>query len=436
MSPISLIGHCRELLELIFESPNRPADQTISRFFRDRRYLGARDRGFISDTVYSTLRGALRVRALCADLLERKAPDREARIQLAAELLRGGGEGEIRQLSIADIRDAARVTDQQAIELQQRLAAAQEMIANMEQPERSATEFSLPVWFASRMLAQFGQEEGQAVMASLNQQAPITLRCNRLKGGRDQLRELLAERGIPSAPGMYSPDALLLERRMNANAIPEFKQGWFELQDEGSQMLSVLLDPHPNWKVFDACAGAGGKTLHLSAMMKGRGVVVAHDVNNRRLEEIRPRLRRNDTQNVRVMDHRAFLLQRQNLHGTFSAVVIDAPCSGTGTLRRNPGARLMLEEEMVERVARLQSEILDEYSELVEPNGLLMYATCSLLSQENEGQVEAFLGRRRGWVRQTISAPEGMVGADGCFRALPHRHRTDGFFAVVLRRVG
>ena len=435
MSPVSLIGHCRELLELIFESPSRPADQTISRFFRDRRYLGARDRGFISDTVYSTLRGALRVGALCADLLEHKSPDRQARIQLAAELLRGVGSGS-HQLHTADIRDAARVTDQQVMELQQKLAAAQGAIAEMEQPQRSATEFSLPAWFAARMLAQFGEQEGCEIMASLNQQAPITLRCNRLKGSRDQLRELLAERGIPSTPGLHSPDALLLERRMNANAIPEFKEGWFELQDEGSQMLSVLLDPRPNWKVFDACAGAGGKTLHLAGIMKGRGVVVAHDVNNRRLQEIRPRLRRSNTQNVRVMDHRAFLLQRQKLHGTFNAVVIDAPCSGTGTLRRNPGARLMLEESMVERVARLQSEILDEYSELVEPNGLLMYATCSLLSQENEAQVEAFLGRQRGWVRQTISAPEGVVDADGYFRALPHRHPTAGFFAALLRRVG
>lgn len=433
MSPVSLIGHCRELLELIVEAPSRPADQTISRFFRDRRYLGARDRGFISDTVYSTLRGVLRVRALCADLLERKSPDREARIQLAAELL--SVENEKHQPSISDIRDGARITNEQTIEIKQRLAVAEEIIKAMEEPERSATEFGLPIWFASRMLVQFGEEEGRKVMSSLNQQAPITLRCNRLKGSRDELRGLLVQRGISSALGVYSPDALVLERRMNANAIPEFKEGWFELQDEGSQMLSVLLDPRPNWQVFDACAGAGGKTLHLAAIMKGRGSVVAHDVHNRRLEEIRPRLRRNNTQNVRVMDHRAFLFQREELRGRFNAVVIDAPCSGTGTLRRNPGARLMLEESMVARVTRLQAEILDEYSELVQPNGLLMYATCSLLREENEAQVHAFLERRNGWVIQAINAPEEMVDADGYFHTFPHRHGTDGFFAAVLRRV-
>ncbi|MCE7933000.1 MAG: RsmB/NOP family class I SAM-dependent RNA methyltransferase [Chlorobi bacterium CHB2] len=433
MSPVSLIGHCRELLESVLSTPRRPADKTISQFFRDRRYLGARDRGFISDVVYSTLRGVLRVRALCAGVLERKSPDREARIQLAAALLSPGNPSH--QLSIADIRDGARLTNEQVAEIQQSMETATAKIGAMEEPERSAVEFGLPEWFAFRMLEQFGQEGGRKVMESLNQQAPITLRCNRLKGDRDALRQLLAKQGIPSTPGLYSPDALLLERRMNANAIPEFKEGWFELQDEGSQMLSVLLDPRPNWQVFDACAGAGGKTLHLAAIMKGRGAVVAHDVNNRRLEEIRPRLRRNNAQNVRVMEHRAFLFRREELRGTFNAVVIDAPCSGTGTLRRNPGARLMLEESMVERVAQLQAEILDEYSELVAPNGLLMYATCSLLREENQAQVEEFLRRRNGWELQAINAPQGMLDSDGYFCAIPDRHGTDGFFAAVLKRV-
>jgi 16S rRNA (cytosine967-C5)-methyltransferase len=421
------LGHARELLAEILERPAAPADQQIGRFFADRRYLGSHDRGFISDTVYGVLRAALRLRFILGDG-GKASPYREAGILIATYLLERGeqldegaraalgqGEGDLGAVRAA-------------------LADAESRIESLPEPERSGVRYSLPAWFTGRLLEQMAPGDAGALMNSLGEQAPITLRANRLLVDRDRLASALGERGIPSTPGRWAPEALLLDRRLNANAIPEFKEGWFELQDEGSQLLSAILDPHPNWNVFDACAGAGGKSLHMAAIMRGRGSVVAHDVNARRLAEIRPRLKRSSAQNVRVMAHETYLERRPQLAGKYDAVMIDAPCSGAGVLRRNPGARLTFDEGMVERLNVLQARILDEYSALVKPGGLLLYATCSLLREENEGQVERFVAEHAGWTRQPFSAPDEMITSEGFFRCYPHLHGTDAFFGALLRR--
>lgn len=451
MQPSSLIGHCRELLDEILDHPARPADQAISRFFRDRRYLGSRDRGFISDTVYGVLRAIPRQLVLLGDVLRRprmsstaldarltsiqigkigeRGSSAEGSILLAAYLLRGGS------IDKTAIFEGTRLTARLIESIEQSVRTEEERIALLDEPAQSAVRYSLPEWFVMKVLVQMGESEGRDLLTLLNQQAPITIRTNRLIATREALQKHLAEQSIPSAAGEHSPDALLLSRRMNANAIPEFKQGWFELQDEGSQMLSIILDPHPNWRVFDACAGAGGKSLHLAARMKGRGEITAHDVNRRRLEEIRPRLRRSGAQNVRIMEPDQYRSRREKLLGTFDGVLIDAPCSGTGVLRRNPGARLTLDEEMIERVTKLQREILDEYSGLVKPGGVLLYATCSLLREENESQAEWFLAKNSGWKIEPAAVPESMRSEEGYLHCYPHRHGTDGFFGVLLRRV-
>jgi len=427
---VSIIGHCHEILAEILERPSRPADQTISRFFRDRRYLGSRDRGAIAEIVYDALRLTLRNRFLLRIDPGTIDPEREAAIHLIASLHGKGYADE-------DLSAGTRTGRRRTGEIVEATRLGESRIAELEEPLRSAVEFSMPQWFAAELIEQVGPEEGRRMLESLNDQAPIVLRANRLVTDRDRLIEALSRRDIASARGVYSPDAVILERRMNANAIPEFKQGWFELQDEGSQMLSILLDPHPNWRVFDACAGAGGKSLHLAAIMKGRGEVAAHDVNARRLAEIRPRLRRSGAQNVRVIDHDAYRSRIDTLRSSFDAVLVDAPCSGSGVLRRNPGARLTLDVAMVERVVRLQREILDEYAALVKPGGILMYATCSLLRRENESQVERFLETREGWEIEAVSTHEDLVTPEGFYRSYPHRPRAsapDGFFGALLRR--
>jgi 16S rRNA (cytosine967-C5)-methyltransferase len=425
----SLIGHVHELLAEILRRPAIPADGVISRFYRERRYLGGRDRGYITEAVYAALRDVLRNRVLFQPELRNAGPGSESALLLAASLFQHDA-----AIDIGEVSSGVGLAHGQLRGIREVLGDAEAQIETLPEPSRTAVRHSMPIWFVERLGEQIEPEELNALLAALNQQAPITLRANRLRTTPEQLAEALAVEGVPTTPGKYSVDALNLQKRINANAVKEFKEGWFELQDEGSQLLSLLLDPHPNWRVFDACAGAGGKALHLSAIMKGRGAIVAHDVNVRRLEEIRPRLKRSGAQNIRVMEPNDYRVERQKLVGSFDAVLIDAPCTGAGVLRRNPGARLTLDEGMLERVTNLQTEILDEYSALVKPGGLLFYATCSLLKEENEDQVNRFLESHAEFSLHELHPPEGMLTGDGYFRCYPHRHGTDGFFGAMLRR--
>lgn len=423
-----IVGHSTELLADVLASPSTPADLVISRFFASRRYLGSHDRGHISDAVYASLRTVLRSRYLLEASLGDISPDLEAAVVIAIRLIELHGPG-----IASRIAEPTGLSDEQLQFLVEYVTGLPATIEATEEPLRTALRHGLPLWFVDRVRTQYGAEEAEALLSALNTQAPITLRANTLVTDREHLMEALAASGVPAVAGRWSPDAVHLSKRMNAHAIPEFRSGWFEMQDEGSQMLSILLDPHPNWHVFDACAGAGGKTLHLAALMKGRGDLVAHDTNARRLAEIRPRVRRSGAQNVRVIEHEAYLDRREKFTGTYHAVLIDAPCSGTGVLRRNPGMRLVLDEAMVERIVVEQSAILDEYSKLVRPGGLLLYATCSLLREENEAQVEGFLERNPGWTSVPVTAPAEMVSEDGFFHSYPHQHGTDSFFAAALR---
>lgn len=421
------LGHCHELLGEILAKPGTPADLIIGRFFAARRYLGSHDRGYIADTVYGVLRATLRLRFILGGH-DIRQPEAEAGMLIAAYLME-------KKESLGDVPDALDLSPRALEIIRGQVESAPAMIAALDEPLQTAVRFGFPEWFTARVLEQMGRSEGDALLSALGEQAPITLRANTLIADREKLAAALAGHGIATIPGAYSPDALLLAKRMNANAIPEFKLGWFELQDEGSQLLSMLLDPHPNWKTFDACAGAGGKTLHMAAIMRGKGSLIAHDINERRLMEIRPRLRRSGAQNVRVMSHEQYGEERVKLLGMFDAVMIDAPCSGAGVLRRTPGARLTFSEEMVDRLAVQQREILDDYSALVKPGGLLLYATCSLLREENEMQVERFLAENSGWNIEPPSVSEDMITPEGYFRSYPHRHGTDAFFGALLRRL-
>jgi 16S rRNA (cytosine967-C5)-methyltransferase len=422
-----LLAHTVELIAEVLGSPTTPADLTISRYFARRRYLGSHDRGFIAETTYALLRDIIRVQMALGDLLSTAAEEDQPFIAAAAHFV--GMDVERRMIA-----DATEIPERDLARIETALAGAEARMAELPPAEAAAMRHSVPVWLSECVLEQYGADDGAALLESLRTQAPIVMRANRLACTREELIAALAEREIDASPGEWSPDAVVLKKRINAFTVPQFKQGWFELQDEGSQLLSLALDPHPNWRVFDACAGAGGKTLHLAAIMKGRGEVVAHDINERRLSEIRPRLKRSGAQNVRVMTNDEYLERRESLLGQYNAVLIDAPCSGTGVLRRNPGVRLTLEREVVDRLLPQQAQILDEYAELVRPGGLMLYATCSVLREENDEQVGAFLARSPQWERIPVGLESQVVDADGYYRVFPHRHGTDGFFGALLRR--
>lgn len=424
-----ILGHVFEVLATILARVNVPADAIVSRFYRDRKYLGSHDRGCIADITYDVLRGVLRHRRLLDRYLIPDAIDRAAAIHIVCWLTEQNLD--VRAEVLAGFMP---VSSHEIDRIPDRLDQGWRELAGLAMPDRLSVESGLPVWVVESISSRFHEEAGKA-LAGFNVQAPIALRANRLLTTRAALAESLSLSGIESSPGRYSADAILLEHRLNAHGLRQFRNGLFEVQDEGSQMLSIILDPHPGWSVFDSCAGGGGKSLHLAAIMKGKGSVFAHDINNRRLAELRPRLRRSTAQNVRTMYHAEYRQRRPQLEGTFDAVMIDAPCSGTGVLRRNPGARLAIDLDAVSRLSRTQAEILREYAPLVRPGGVLLYATCSILDEENETQVERFLSSGSDWNRIPLQGLDpSMITPDGFYRSWPHLHNTDAFFGALFRR--
>ncbi|MDD3518720.1 MAG: RsmB/NOP family class I SAM-dependent RNA methyltransferase, partial [Chromatiales bacterium] len=297
---------------------------------------------------------------------------------------------------------------------------------------------SLPDWLADALSQQFGESEAAALADALNRPAPVDLRVNPLKTTREALAGVLAASGHPAVPTPWSPQGLRREDRAPLFNLPAFREGLFEVQDEGSQLIGLLTAPQPGERVLDLCAGAGGKTLHLGALMQGRGAIVACDVSARRLDQLKPRLARAGLSNVRltpIRDENDAKLKR--LRGGFDRVLVDAPCSGTGTLRRNPDIKWRALE--LDQLLRTQAALLDAAARLVKPGGRLVYATCSLLDAENAAQIDAFLARHPEFRRMPVADSLREAGIDWPptetdLRLLPHRHGTDGFYAAVLAR--
>ena len=305
--------------------------------------------------------------------------------------------------------------------------------------ERLAVTASLPDFLAEAFIAQWG-DEATALTQAMNQRAPLMARVNTLKGDREALRAKLKAEGIFSTPTLHSPLGLTLDTRVNAFGTDAFREGFFEIQDEGSQLLGLLVDAPPKC-VIDACAGAGGKTLQLAAFMKNRGELFAFDIDARRLEDLRKRARRAGVHNVRAealasdIDEAAVA----QMSGKADRVLLDAPCSGSGTLRRKPDARYRLKPEDPAMFAAKQLALCLRWADAVKPGGRLIYGTCSVLKIENRDVVAAFLKERPDFSVMPVSQVLGaeLAQALGCpeyLELLPHRHGTDGFFGAVLVR--
>ena len=324
------------------------------------------------------------------------------------------------------------------------LAGAEARIAAIADPvQRLGVEGSLPAWLAERLAAEMGLDEARAFSAAVNVRAPLTVRANLLKATRDDLARQLLEEGVEAKETPFSPWGLVLDGHANAFGLAAFKGGLFEIQDEGSQLIALACGARSGMKVVDACAGAGGKTLALAAEMRNRGVLLALDVDGDRLEEARRRARRDGVDNLRTKplpadDAEADLALRDE-EGKADVVLIDAPCSGLGTLRRKPDARWRLGPADPERFARIQKVLVQRFSRLVKPGGRLVYATCSVARAENE-EVAAMAAALPGFsplpLERTLGAVlAGKVGAVGNeLRLWPHRHGTDGFFVAAFER--
>jgi 16S rRNA (cytosine967-C5)-methyltransferase len=441
MQILSLLGHTQELLALILKS-NRPADSLIDTFFRSRKYLGSHDRRFIAETTYSTLRHlrkcehyvASSLAGVCDNLLE------EDRILL---------------LIVASMSIEEKKLDVTPDELSGKLKGPQLkgkvafLLTNLlESPtvaagtvvQKIGIEYSFPDWMVERFIQQYGESETEKICSSLNEQAPLTLRVNTLKASVEQCQEELRKQGIETTRTSLSPVGLTIAKRMNVFSLAIFRDGWFEVQDEGSQLLPLILDPKPNAKVLDVCAGAGGKTLEMAALMKNRGEIFATDINAYRLEELRKRTKRAGVQNVRVQEIKTVEDLRERYHAFFDIVFVDAPCSGLGTIRRNPGMKWMVTDQTVQEVSEKQKTILQSSIPLVKPEGLLVYATCTLLRQENEAVIEALLAQHPEFTIVPLDSKlpplqkTGRTDADSFLKLFPHIHGTDGFFCAVLRK--
>jgi len=282
---------------------------------------------------------------------------------------------------------------------------------------------SIPDW-----LDELGEKElgnrWDTEIAALNKEAPVILRANTLKISKEQLIEKFLEIGIQTFPLDFTKDALLVEQRQNLFQTPYFKEGYFELQDASSQLVANYLDVKPGMRVVDACAGAGGKSLHIAALMQNKGKVLALDTEEWKLNELKKRANRNG---ISIIETRTITSSKviKRLADSADRVLLDVPCSGLGVLRRNPDAKWKLTNERIEELKSLQQKILESYSTMVKPNGKIVYSTCSILPSENEGQIERFFSSESN--RQKFKLIEER-------KISPAVDGFDGFYISVLQR--
>jgi 16S rRNA (cytosine967-C5)-methyltransferase len=403
------------------------ADQALQRVLRREKQLRSVERRAVSDAVY----GLLRLQGRVDDLLSRALATRGSGLAKLAtptqHLLRYAGylvvgerqSGE----SAANLAGAEVALYRWVLDLLQDPAA----LGSAKDPlDALAAETSLPRWLAALWESQLGAAETRALAQALNQRAPLTVRVNLLKNTRDELLATLAADGQRVEPTPRSPWGAIFTGRTNVFALKSFKAGLFEVQDEGSQLIALACEARPGQLVVDACAGAGGKTLALAAEMRNKGRLVACDRDSRRLEELRPRARRAGMHNWETRaapEGPAGEARLADLAGQADVVLVDAPCSGLGALRRNPDARWRLDEAEVDSFPPRQLQILQRYARLVKPGGRLVYATCSINRRENQEVKRQFL---EGAPEFEEAAPETQL--------LPHRDGTDGFYIAPLRR--
>jgi 16S rRNA (cytosine967-C5)-methyltransferase len=418
MHPNALVELTTELLHQVLQFDS-PADSVVSRFFRQQRSLGARERHTLAETTYTVLRKRL--------LFQHQAQSGKGEMVRRLALL--GWQG-----NAAFLRAA--LTDFEQEWLPKMLAVHPSTL-----PEK--LRHNLPDWLADSLKASLGADFWPVVNA-LNEPAPLDLRVNTFKTRREDAQQALVVAGHQAQPTPYSPWGLRLENKMALQTLDLFKRGDVEVQDEGSQLLALCVDAKRGEMVADFCAGAGGKTLALGASMRNTGRLYAFDTSGHRLAALKPRLARSGLSNVypvQLAHERDERIKR--LAGKMDRVLVDAPCSGLGTLRRNPDLKWRQSPESVVELQAKQTAILASAARLLKPGGRLVYATCSLLEAENEAVANAFseaqganfkaLPAAEVLGKAHVAQPEDLVRGD-FLRLWPHRHGTDAFFAAVWER--
>ncbi len=413
--PPAIIGHTEAVLREVLRF-TAPADSTLSRYFRENPRLGGRERGVIAEAIY----GLLRNKSVYTSFSE------------------SGTGSPMRRLTLLGLADAVGIDSLGGLSEDEDV-----WLRRVMEIDRSHLPFSLksnlPEWLWQKLSTKFGDEEAMKLASALNAPASLDLRVNAMKANREDVIASLAQAPILAEATPYSALGLRIIKKPSIQNLPLFKDGTIEVQDEGSQVLAQILGAKRGEMVADFCAGAGGKTLALGAAMRNTGRLYAFDISEKRLAKLKPRLARSGLSNVHpvvIAHERDAKIKR--LAGKLDRVLVDAPCSGLGTLRRNPDVKWRQTEVGVAELNVKQASILDSAARLVKGGGRLVYATCSILDEENEGIVEQFLVGHPDFsllpVSQVLEEQKIQLEMGDYLKLYPHVHNTDGFFAAVFQR--
>lgn len=378
------------------------ADKVIAKTLKRDKRWGSRDRSFIAETTYDIVRW----KRLYSEIAEVKAPySRENLFRLFAvwATLRGIELPDWKQIEPTPTR---------------RIKGKFDELSKIRKYRES-----VPDWLDELGVKELGEELWEKELHALNEQAPVILRANTLKTTKEKLQKELEKEGIETESIAGYPDALQLKERANVFKTEAFKNGFFEVQDASSQKVAEFLEVEPGMRVVDTCAGAGGKTLHLAALMENKGQLVATDIYGNKLKELKRRARRAGAHNIDPREIESSKIIKK-LYGSADRVLIDAPCSGLGVLSRNPDAKWKLQPEFMENIRKTQEEILKQYSRIVKDGGKMVYATCSVLPSENQEQVQKFLKSEEG-KSFSLKKEEKILSSETGF---------DGFYMALLEK--
>lgn len=378
------------------------ADKVVARALKKDKRWGSSDRKFVAETIYEIVRWK-RLYAEIAEVREPYDRDNIWRIFAVWAVLRG-----------IMLPDWKYFEGTPARKIKGRFDELSKIRKFKE---------SIPDWMDALGVKELGEATWSKELEAQNKQAEVILRVNTLKTTKEKLRAILMDLNIETYTSKDYPDALILKERANVFMTDVFKQGYFEVQDASSQLVAYFLDVAPGMRVVDTCAGAGGKSLHLASLMENKGQLIAMDIYESKLKQLKLRAKRNGVHNIefRVIDSTKVI---KKLHEKADRVLIDAPCSGLGVMKRNPDSKWKLQPEFIDNIKKVQAEVLQNYSKIVKPGGKMVYATCSVLPSENEEQVKHFLGTEEG--KNFSFVKEKKV--------LAHQSGYDGFYMALLER--
>ncbi|MFC4097112.1 RsmB/NOP family class I SAM-dependent RNA methyltransferase [Euzebyella saccharophila] len=387
-----------DALNLIFNE-GEYADKVVQKVLKFDKRWGSRDRGFIAETTYEMVR----YKRLYAEIAGVKAPYNRPEL--------------FRMWAVWAVLKGITLPDWKQIEPtpERRIKGKFDELSKIRKFREA-----VPDWIDDICEKALGDKLWTKEIAALNEQAEVILRTNTLKITKEKLRKELLNEGIVAEPIKGYPLALRLPERANVFVTESFKKGYFEVQDASSQLVSELLDVQPGQRVVDTCAGAGGKSLHLASLMENKGQLISMDIYVSKLKELKRRARRNGAHNIETREIDSTKVIKK-LYGSADRVLIDAPCTGLGVIRRNPDTKWKLQPDFLDKIVKTQSEILESYSRIVKPKGKMVYATCSILPQENSNQIQSFLNSEAGKdfkLTQEKNIFASKSGFDGFYMAL------------------